>query len=135
MLKKIQNMLKKTQHRKIKIVQFHDGKNGDLNNNASFLSTLGSFYKNAQEKYEALEYFDCYATVFKFEEKWGLYFTALEGRQPISVNNKIDGYLIESHSLLDMWKYFANVQNLDINAEYTSNLIKATNKHFARFSK
>lgn len=93
----------------VKLVGYHDGKQGDLNDNIGFCRALQEMKSESKMSYLAQEFYHAWIEVFRLEDSWSMYFTypRVENSQEM-----IDGYLIESNSFIHLWLKAASERGL-----------------------
>lgn len=126
-------MTKTIENEYVKLIAYHDGKSGSMDDNESFIQSSQEFDASAKAKYRVEEYFDNWIEMYKFEDKWGMYFSIPHGGV-ISFDEDIDGYLIESYHFIELWRYFSDVKGITLTHEYITDLINYTINCFSNVS-
>lgn len=108
----------------VQVVDYHNGKNGKLNDNLAFCEKIEALQKQCLSSYRPEEYYDSWIEVYRIpDNKWAMYFT-----QP--TETFLDGYIITSTSFISLWKFVGELRNQSISEYPLKNKIDETVEFF-----
>lgn len=127
-------MPKIIENKLVNLIAFHDGETGDINDNEFFTSTLGNLNDHNKGYLRVLEFYEIMVQVYRFDDKWMMFFTNPKGGGALSVEDKLDAYIIETYYFYELWNYFAQINEIAITHEYVTDLINYTVNYFSGVS-